>query len=409
MNILIVNQNAGFYGGVEQNISDVASEMRGRGHTLSLIHYTNKGTGVRKFQEPFTAVELISSTDPTARQNTLRKLVSDWNIDLIYGHKIDSVSDLLSCRHLCKVVCMVHDHDPYCPRRHRYFTFSKKTCSKPMGLRCWLDLGFIRRDRTRKTGVSYQSIPKLKKEILRYNDLDQVITGSRYVRDQLLANGVESDSITVLPPVVKTSSREYVSPPQSRNLLYVGQLIRGKGVDLLIEAMRLLAPDVRLSIVGKGNAENDLQRLVEKMGLSTQVTFHGWVQPERLTAIYDASDVVAVPSRWPEPFGMVGLEAMRRGRPVVAFDVGGISDWLCHGRSGFLVPEQNTKLFAQAIKQLFDSPWLASRMGIEGRKIVESNFSFTEYINTLLHSFERDLEPNKGELHENRCKHTWNG
>ena len=77
---------------------------------------------------------------------------------------------------------------------------------------------------------------------------------------------------------------------------------------------------------------------------------------------------------------MVGLEAMWASRPVVAFAVGGIPDWLAAGESGFAVPEQDWKLYGQAIEQLLEEPQLAARMGRQGYDIASEKFRFDTQI-----------------------------
>jgi len=99
--------------------------------------------------------------------------------------------------------------------------------------------------------------------------------------------------------------------------------------------------------------------------------------------LYKAARVVVVPSRWPEPFGMVGLEAMSHGRPVVGFNVGGISDWLEDARTGILVPEQDTTAFAQALEQIIGDQELANLMGRNAYKRLCQGFAFDKYMDRM--------------------------
>jgi glycosyltransferase involved in cell wall biosynthesis len=93
--------------------------------------------------------------------------------------------------------------------------------------------------------------------------------------------------------------------------------------------------------------------------------------------------VVVVPSRWPEPFGMIGLEAMRHGRPVVAFGVGGISDWLHHNHTGILVPEQDIEAMAQGIEQILLRDEFATRLGSNAYDRFVNHYAFDDYISRL--------------------------
>jgi glycosyltransferase involved in cell wall biosynthesis len=101
-----------------------------------------------------------------------------------------------------------------------------------------------------------------------------------------------------------------------------------------------------------------------------------------------AATVVAMPSLWPEPFGRVGLEAMAHGRAVVAFDVGGIREWLIDGETGFLVPPRDVDAMADRLTRLLDDPGLAASLGARGRARVEREFSAAEHVRRLLRLYE---------------------
>jgi glycosyltransferase involved in cell wall biosynthesis len=99
------------------------------------------------------------------------------------------------------------------------------------------------------------------------------------------------------------------------------------------------------------------------LGLSNKVRFHGYVLPADLSVFYREATVFVMGSLWPEPFGMAGPEAMRYGLPVVAFDAGGIREWLTDGENGFLIPWKNADLFAARLDQLLRDKESARRLG----------------------------------------------
>jgi glycosyltransferase involved in cell wall biosynthesis len=96
------------------------------------------------------------------------------------------------------------------------------------------------------------------------------------------------------------------------------------------------------------------------------VKFTGWVDQESLQTYYRHARVAVIPSLWPEPIATIGLELMQHSIPVVAFDAGGMSDWLKHGENGFLVPLADTRTMAQRIDELLLDPELCRRMGANG-------------------------------------------
>ena len=215
-------------------------------------------------------------------------------------------------------------------------------------------------------------------------ELDALIVASEYMKEELLTNGCAPQRVHLLAPVVKLSLGCDPTPvPSSTQIVYVGQLLRGKGVDLLLEALSKVSVPFEATLIGAGNAEESLKAKADALGLAERVRFLGWTPNEELDAYYNAARIVVVPSRWPEPFGMVGLEAMMHGRPVVAFSVRGIPDWLENEVTGILVPEQDTTAFAAALDRLLTDHELATSMGQAAFDRVGTAFGFGPYMETL--------------------------
>jgi glycosyltransferase involved in cell wall biosynthesis len=169
-----------------------------------------------------------------------------------------------------------------------------------------------------------------------------------------------------------------------RNLiLFAGQIIRGKGVDLLLKALARLRVLFECIILGDGNYRSHCQRLCARLNLADRVQFRGFVPADELEQFYLDASVFAVPSIWPEPFGMVGPEAMRYGLPVVAFDSGGISEWLTHGENGFLASWKDVETFALQIELLLRNKYLARQMGENGRERVNRVYSAERQVDNL--------------------------
>jgi glycosyltransferase involved in cell wall biosynthesis len=115
-----------------------------------------------------------------------------------------------------------------------------------------------------------------------------------------------------------------------------------------------------------------------------------------LAAAYDRAAVVVMPSRWPEPFGITGLEAFSRGRPVVAFGVGGIPEWLDDGVSGCVVPPGDTRALAARVAWLLAHRDQAAAMGARGRERVARDFSAARHLAQLVPLYSRLPEPARG-------------
>jgi glycosyltransferase involved in cell wall biosynthesis len=149
--------------------------------------------------------------------------------------------------------------------------------------------------------------------------------------------------------------------------LTVGRLIPIKGHVVLLRAFRALLdarPDARLEIAGRGILDPGLRDLTRQLGLDDAVTFLGHVTP--VQAAIEQAYAVVVPSLG-EGFGMVALEAMERGRPVIAASIGGLGDLVRDGETGLLVPSGESRPLTEAMLALADDPARAAAMGVAGR------------------------------------------
>jgi glycosyltransferase involved in cell wall biosynthesis len=172
-----------------------------------------------------------------------------------------------------------------------------------------------------------------------------VAVASRHMADEVCRHGAERVVLAPLFPTGVTPTAEPPTPrPMSGCVLVTGRLTQLKGGALLLPAVRLAADrlgcTLKCRFAGDGPEQAKLQALAQRLGVTAE--FLGWCPGPRLTELRDEADVLAVPSVWPEPFGLVGIEAGCQGLPSVGFAHGGIPDWLVPGVSGQLAPTPPT-------------------------------------------------------------------
>jgi glycosyltransferase involved in cell wall biosynthesis len=284
------------------------------------------------------------------------------------------------------VVRMVHDHELYCMRGYKYRYFSREICTRGASPFCIFPCGAsLARNPVRWVGYFDK-----RREIQLNRRFERMIVATDYMRGELLRNGFDSDRIEIHAPVPKVLDKKEPSTFASCNrIVYAGQIVRGKGVDVLLESLALVKSPFECVILGDGNHRPHCERLSRSLGLSDRVTFAGYVSQAKVADYYRDASLAVMSSVWPEPFGAVGLEAMRHGLPVVAFDAGGIREWLIDGVTGYLAPWMDRERYAACVDMLLTDKALGRAMGAKGSEWVDQRFSFDNYIRGLEDMFVR--------------------
>jgi glycosyltransferase involved in cell wall biosynthesis len=178
-----------------------------------------------------------------------------------------------------------------------------------------------------------------------------------------------------------------------RRLAFVGRLVEQKGVDVLIDAMRLLAnrfPKLHLAIAGNGAERSGLEAQVGRLDLGGRISFVGTLGHDAVYRLLGEADLVVMPSRI-EPFGLVALEAAQMARPIVASAVDGLPEVVIHGETGLLVPPDDPAALAAAIAALLDDPARARALGAAARRRAETLFAWDRYVDAHERLFQAIL------------------
>ena len=193
---------------------------------------------------------------------------------------------------------------------------------------------------------------------------------SEYMRGIAVDNGVAPQRCAVVPYFVEAPA-EAPAPSAERTVCFARRLVANKGLDLLLRALADVPESWdSLLVVGDGWDAGRCRALAQRLGLR-RVEFRGWTNRDAVADALAESRVVVMPSRWPEPFGIVGLEAMASGRPVVASRAGGIPEWLDDGETGVLFEPGDRHGLARALERVLGDETLAARLGAEGRRRIE--------------------------------------
>lgn len=395
MKILYVHERFGALAGAEANVSIVAGELMKRGHTTGILH----GPGTGKNEEGWNAIfphRFALGQDAAA---SARTALREFQPDAVFVHKmadLDVISALVESG--VPLVRMVHDHDIYCMRSYKYNYFNRKICTRAASLYCVFGcLACVVKNTGGGFPVKWVSYSAKKREIALNHRFDRMCVVTNFMRDELVKNGFDPKRIEIHPPVPRPGEAGLRSTFSDRNLIiYAGQIIRGKGVDVLLRALAKVKSNFECIILGDGNHKAECERLNAELGLTDRVKFKGFIPQDELKAYYRECSVVALSSVWPEPIATIGLEVMRYALPVVAFDAGGIKDWLIDGLNGYLVPWMDVDKFASRLDELLRDKAKAKELGEAGFELVSERYDFEAYLAGLENLFARVAAEKKG-------------
>lgn len=371
-----VNQHAAFVGGCEHYVARTARLLRAEGVRSTLL-YDVDGELEKSFIDEF---------DAAFPRVDLRLQLKSLDADMVYAHRVNGLEtarELAGCG--LPLARFFHDHRLFCLREHKYTTIGSRTCTQTVGLGCYACLGFLQRSDA-WPGIEIRSLGDLRCELAACRNLDALVVGSDYMQRQLSAHGFDAQRICTAPLYVEGDA-SCRAEQRGDLLVFAGQLVRGKGLDTLLEALPRLLNPARLVVAGDGRQREELQR--SAAALPVDVEFVGRLDGPQLRRLVRRAAVFVMPSRSPETFGLAGLEAIAEGTPVVASDVGGVSQWLKHEHCGLLTPPNDSSALADAIDRLLRDPVWSRQLGENGIRLSRERFTPRAHVDRLLAMFDQ--------------------
>lgn len=355
MKILVACERVDAQGGTETYLRALLPALRTRGHDVRVIarSVTDPGAYGVAAQELHWSDEHDPPSLPAARETAA--IVSAFAPDVAAVHNVldAGIIEALGA-HAPRVAYHVHDHRPFCPNGDRLYPQGGEICDVPMGARTcgWHALvhGCAYGPRQRTFGLI-----NLRARVARaVAAADATIALSRYVAGLARRNGVTGELLHVVdPPLERGALTATIAPrPPSDAVLFAGRVVPSKGARSLVRALARLDEQRRpvLRIAGDGP---DLEpTLREARAYGVRIEAIGRLDAPAMRDAYDRSTIVAMPSLWGEPFGLVGIEAFARGRPVAAYDAGAIGEWLDGG--GRIVARGDETAFGDAVASLLE-------------------------------------------------------
>lgn len=197
------------------------------------------------------------------------------------------------------------------------------------------------------------------------------VFNSRYTLDRARGVGVDAPRMRVVHPGI---ADPFLNPlptePWRWRLTYVGRIDRQKGVDTAVRALAQLPSAATLTVWGGGDDSylEDMRTLAAELGVGHRLRFEGWADTDGLLRAYSEADAVVFPVRWEEPFGLVPLEAMGLGRPVIATARGGTAEFVRDGDNAVVFDVDDVQGLADSVRRMAGDEELRARLRDGGRR-----------------------------------------
>ena len=368
MRILISTESRNSAGGIETYLQALSPLLETAGHEIAWLFgheqsATNEFGSFRKSQVFTTCPESIVGT---------RTAIGQWNPEAIFANGLHDPGwdEYLAKKH--PTLFFAHGYFGTCISGQKCHSVPKiQACDRPFGAACLLQY-LPRRCGGKNPLQMFRDYTREQHRNKNLNLFQHIAVASTHMRSEYVRAGLDQTKVSVLPLFPTMVSPDVASPEPkafTNRIVMVGRLTRLKGVDLALKSISIasknLKRDLSLAVIGVGPGEDMLRREAKHWGIKTE--FLGWLGAESKNKEVRNSDLLIVPSVWPEPFGLVGIEAGCVGVPAVGFDVGGISDWLVDGVSGEIasaVGDKSNNLSEAIVRALkTNNHWHELRVG----------------------------------------------
>jgi glycosyltransferase involved in cell wall biosynthesis len=412
MRIAVANFSSRRVGGAESYIEEVIAEFANSGHDVGLFVEIDVPADRAPIQLPRESpVWCVANQTITGAIAAMR----DWHPDLIFAHGLVNPENEAATLSVAPSVFFAHGYYGTCISGAKTNSFPNVVpCTRTFGPKCLLHFY------PRRCGglspvtalIEYRRQADRLKLLRRYR---AIITDSTHMRDEYLRHGFDPNTVirssylrdTSPGPdtSIETEIESAIVPNRDANgkasgparLLFLGRMDALKGGLILLDSLPLVAAaldrPIELTFGGDGPCGDSWTRRAQAISAKdtrVKVVFEGWLGSERIEKLQAASDLLVMPSLWPEPFGRVGLESGSKGLPVAAFAVGGIPDWLHDGVNGYMAPGDPATPdgLAQAIVKCLRTPSERARLRL-GAIAMASRFNLHNHMAQLYDLFDQ--------------------
>ena len=392
-------------GGIARVVHDLSKRLIKDGHEVTVITYKE---GDLPEYENDKGVEVYRVENYMIHPNSF----IDWTLQLNFN-MVAKATELINKNGKFDVI---HAHD-------WLVASSAKTLKQSFGIPLVATIHAT--EAGRNSGIHNESQRYINDtEWLLTYEATEVIVNSNFMKGHVQSLfGLPFDKINVIPNGINLTNfngierdyefRRQYAMDNEKIILYVGRLVYEKGIQHLISAMPKILQgynDVKLVIAGKGGMLDDLKAQAEAMGIANKVYFTGYLNSKQVQKIYKCADVAVFPSTY-EPFGIVALEAMLSGNPVVVSDIGGLNEIVEHKVNGMKTYCGNPNSIADSILELLYDHKLCAEITKKAKNKVRNEYNWSKIAQDTHFTYQKAIcqsvaEKQKRQLEQERAKKT---
>jgi glycosyltransferase involved in cell wall biosynthesis len=360
-------------GGIAMHTRKVSTAQLAAGHEVVFFDLER----CRKPSADFPDIHYVPD------ENSLLTKAEKLGVDILHAH--------ILLEHAPKskvpVLRTLHGHEPYCPSGGHYLGRQQVACKRRFGLAACTWGHVVDRCGSARPLNLLADLRRTRAELRSTRQL-HVITVSEYLRQQMIRNGYDGNLIHTLHPPAPPAAPWTPLSEKLPRFLFIGRVTPSKGVDWLLKAAAMAKSEFAIDIAGDGNAMAAAKKMAR--GISRPVQFHGWLDHQRTEELLRNCRALVVPSLWPEPAGLVALEAMAAGRCAIVAGHGGLPELV--GEAGIQVPPGDAAKLAEAMDQLASDKQAAEALGQAGQRRVNDRFKLEQHLPRLLGFYRQAIE-----------------
>ena len=384
MKVLHITEIGSIFGGAETYIFFLAKALAERGDENVLVFGKEYPQLDCTFSGRKYHVPELARRWKAFDTGEVIKIIEKESPDIVYFHHVFHPGLVKRVAESFPTAAYLHGVGFTCPSRRRFLKGEWKACEYPLSVFCQFH-AYPERCMPRNPAKGIPLICNSFRLRNAFKKIGRLVVPSHYLKNILRRNGFREEQVEVAPYFTFLPEKGTGAVPEPPQVLFVGRIDASKGIMHLIKMLDILKTDFKAVIIGDGPDLDKARKEAGRAGVDAE--FKGYLKQGEMARYYRDSSVVVFPSIYPETFGIVGIEAGAYEKPVVAFDVGGVSEWLTDGENGFLVKPYDIEEMAGKVEVLLTDKEKAAIMGRCGRKIVEERFSPEAHLDKLLGVF----------------------